>query len=349
MKWTKALIFKNELPAASELGDELLLIYDEILAKKSQEFKKWSQSFDRKYAVQAGENLKAIESFPDHIFKILKLCENTSNRKLTLVIAGGGSVGDFGGFVASVFKRGVRLIQIPSTWLSAIDSAHGGKTALNVGSAKNQIGSFYPAHKIILVKSLLIAQTEQRAMEGFGELLKISLINGGTLWSKLEKETEVNSSVLWKYLAESINAKYKVVKKDPLEATGYRHILNLGHTVGHALESYYKLPHGIAVNYGLEFALNWSVEQKIMSKASYDKMLKKPVMFYLLSPTRDRLFWQNKHFLNSFKSMLLQDKKKTAGKALRFVFLEKPGKCVVKEVTVDEILMEICRQQKGSN
>lgn len=340
------VLFRTEFPRLKDLGEELLLIYDDVLPKKSAAFKKWSKQFSLKYAVRAGESLKSVDTFPEHIFKIVKICENTSSRKLTLVVAGGGSVGDFGGFIASILKRGVGLVHMPSTWLAAIDSAHGGKTALNVGSAKNQIGTFYPADKIVLVRSLLLSQPEARAFEGFGELLKISWISGGSLWTQLSKESEVNSVLLWKYLAAAIEAKYKVVKKDPEEKSGYRHLLNLGHTVGHILESYYQLPHGIAVNYGLDFAFRWSLEKKIMTASCAETFRRSPVMGYLLSPIRDELFQIKESVFKDYKRLLLHDKKKTKAQTLRFVFIKKPGQCVIREVTVDEILLEICRQKE---
>ncbi|MGZ3768189.1 MAG: 3-dehydroquinate synthase family protein [Bdellovibrio sp.] len=341
-----SLSFTTELPDPQQLGEELLLIYDSVLSKKSSQFKSWVQQFPLKYAVKAGETLKAVENFPTHISKIVKICESTSSRRLTLVVVGGGSVGDFGGFVASVLKRGVKLVHIPSTWLSAIDSAHGGKTALNVASAKNQIGTFYPADKIVMVRSLLLSQPESRAFEGFGELIKISLIAGGIFWNKFSKEKEINSAVLWKYLEPAIKAKYSVVQKDPEEKSGYRHVLNLGHTVGHVLESYYGLPHGIAVNYGLDFALRWSIQKKLMAPKTVDKIKQEPVMGYILSPARDHLFETKKTVVKAFEHLLLQDKKKTKNQTLRFVFVRKPGHCQICEVTVSEILTEIRRQQE---
>src|SRR5690606_36298588 len=102
-----------------------------------------------------GEELKQIKNFPGHIRKISKVLGEANHRGLTIIVVGGGSVGDFGGFVASVYRRGVNLIHIPSTWLAAVDSSHGGKTALNVFSVKNQIGSFYPAKEIYLLEPLL--------------------------------------------------------------------------------------------------------------------------------------------------------------------------------------------------
>lgn len=345
---TSTVLFADELPTQASLGDEVLLIYDQILPRKSLRFKKWLKGFSLTYGVKSGEDLKAVESFASHITRINKLCENSSSRNLTIVVVGGGSVGDFGGFVASVLKRGVKLIHIPSTWLAAIDSAHGGKTALNLGSLKNQIGTFYPAHKIFLVRALLLSQPVERAFEGFGELLKISWISGGQFWKQLAREADLTPELLWKYLKPAIAGKYKVVAKDPEEKMGYRHLLNLGHTVGHVLESYFKLPHGIAINYGLDFSLRWSLQKKILTEREYLKMRNQLVMNYLLSPARDQLLPANKFGLKSFRLHLMNDKKKTKSETLRFVFLAKPGHCVIKEVQVDEVLHEVMRQRKES-
>ncbi|MEN0060167.1 MAG: hypothetical protein AAGB31_15115 [Bdellovibrio sp.] len=342
------LIFSNEFPAPARLGQELLLIYDKILLKKSPAFRQWSRSFPLQYAVSAGEDLKAVENFPRHIGALVQLCEKVSTRHLTLVVVGGGSVGDFGGFVASILKRGVGLVHIPSTWLAALDSSHGGKTALNVGSVKNQIGTFYPADKIVMVRSLLLAQPEARAFEGFGELLKIAWIQGGSLWRDLAQEKNVSSPMLWKYLEAGVAAKYKVVKKDPEEKTGWRHILNLGHTVGHLLEVLHQLPHGISVNYGLDFSLRWSWERGLMSSSQYEKIMRAPVSQYLLSAGRDHLLSRQKKDLNEFSRLLLSDKKKTKAQTLRFIFLQSPGRCVIQEVTVEEVIKEMVRQQEAA-
>lgn len=345
MKKTK-LLFKNELPELPDLGEELLLIYDEVLVKKSVQFRKWTKKFALSYSVKSGESLKSIENFPSHMEKIVRICEGASSRKFTIVAVGGGSVGDFAGFVASILKRGVGLVHVPSTWLAALDSAHGGKTALNVSSAKNQVGTFYPAQKVVLVRSLLMSQPDARVFEGFGELVKMALIAGGSFWKNLAKEKKLLPDLLWRYLPLAIKAKYKVVEQDPEEKSGVRHVLNLGHTLGHVLESYYDLPHGIAVNYGLDFALKWSLQLKIMTGAEYAQVMKSPVMGYLLSPVRDHLLKTNSVKLTEFRRLLLSDKKKTQAGVLRFVFVKSPGNCSIREIHVDDVLIEICRQQE---
>lgn len=339
----KNLAFSKSLPQFKN-SDDCVVIYDKVLPKVSKSFAKWLKGFEKTYAVVAGEELKDIPQFPAHIQKITKICENTSVSKMQIIVVGGGSVGDFGGFVASILKRGVALIHIPSTWLAAIDSAHGGKTALNVGEAKNQIGTFYPAQKIHIVEELLRAQPEARAFDGFGELMKIALLEGGSLWKKLSKEKNVDSQLLWKYLKPAIQAKYAIVNKDPLEKKGIRHLLNLGHTVGHVLEKIYALPHGVAINYGIDFSLRWSLEKKLLSQKEYDSLMQSPVMVYLLSPLRDDLFKTSESFLKKVRQGLLNDKKKDSQSTVRFIFLKKPGHCVPLSVSVDDILIEICRQ-----
>lgn len=341
------LIYTPDFPKSADLGEDLLLIYDQILERKSPHFKAWIKKFDKTYAVSAGEHLKEISQFPKHISEIIKICENTSARQLTLVVIGGGSVGDFGGFVASVLKRGVRLIHIPSTWLAAIDSAHGGKTALNVGTAKNQIGTFYPATKIFLIKKLLMAQPEGRAFEGFSEMLKISLIAGGGFWKKFSQEKKLSSHLLWHYLPLAIAAKYKIVAEDPEEKSGYRHILNLGHTLGHVLEISYDLPHGVAINYGLDFAIRWSLEKNLIKAKEAEKLFEMPIMAYLLSAPRDNLFQVGAGPLSQYRKLLLSDKKKTKAETIRFVFFKAPGKSVIQEVTVDDVLLEVVRQREA--
>ncbi len=340
------VVFSDNLPSFSAIAEETLVIYDNILPKVSKSFKKKLSTATYSYAVNAGESLKDIKNFPNHISRIVKICETASVSKLTIVVVGGGSVGDFGGFVASVFKRGVGLVQVPTTWLSAIDSAHGGKTALNVAEAKNQIGTFYPARKIIICKEILLAQPPDRAYEAFGELYKIALIEGGSFWKKFAKETCVDASLIWKYLKEAVEAKYKVVRKDPTEKLGVRHILNLGHTLGHVFEVLYSLPHGLAVNYGLSFCLDFSRQNGVMTEKIYQDIKEAPVSSFLLSPIRDGMLSVNKSQLSKVKKLLLKDKKKSQSQKIRFVLLKSAGKTVIKDIQIDELLLEWVRQAK---
>lgn len=231
--------------------------------------KAWLSAFPFRRVLRAGEDLKTLSSFQREVEFWQSRWGAKLSRDFRVVAIGGGSVGDFAGFVASVYWRGLRLVHVPSTWLAALDSAHGGKTALNVGGAKNQIGSFHPAEEVILVRELLEAQPPERAKDARGELLKMALLNGGA-WAKPIRaayERELQSQqlktgqdvanwekLIWKNLPAAVEAKLRVVRKDPREQTGQRQILNLGHTWGHVLEATHAWPHGRCVELGLHFA-----------------------------------------------------------------------------------------------
>lgn len=336
-----ALVFSPQLPSRRALGAECLLIYDQFL-ESLPVVAKWIESFPHRYGVSSGEGLKSVDAFPTHIKKIMGVSESLSSRQMSIVVLGGGSLGDFGGFVASVFKRGVRLVQIPSTWLGAIDSAHGGKTALNVGGIKNQIGTFYPADKIYLVKSLLMGQPALRAQEAYAEIYKVALLQGGAFWQAFARAGRPEASCLWKFLKPAIAAKYKIVDRDPLEKTGHRHLLNLGHSLGHVLESRHQLPHGIAINYGIEFALVWSQKKGLLKPAMAKKIFAAPASQSLLSAGRAGLLSPGN--AAQIKNLLEGDKKKISAQKMRFVFCQAPGKCIIREVSFDEILAEVSRQ-----
>lgn len=297
------------------------------------------EAFPFKYAVDGGEKLKELSQFPQHIENILKIWHTSVSRENCIVALGGGSVGDFSGFVASIFKRGVRLIHCPSTWLSAIDSAHGGKTALNVSSYKNQIGTFYPAEKIFLFKDLLMKQPMARAHEGFGELVKMALIDG--FFSQLQVNLPA-ANILWNHLEKAIAGKYKIVMDDPYETKGLRKLLNLGHTFGHALESQFKMPHGEAVLQGLFFALEWSRERGDM----------KPDVAANIFQTLERLGLKSLLRSSDYKAFqaeiayefVLKDKKINAGEQVDFIFVKQDGDVFVQKVSVSDVIKEALRQ-----
>jgi len=317
-----------------------LLIFDRRLPKVSREFAAWAKRFPHRYAVESGEKLKDLHAFPGHVEKLLKRTEGLSPRTMTCIAAGGGTVGDFAGFFASVFKRGVRLIQIPTTWLAAIDSSHGGKTALNVGGAKNQIGTFYPAERVIMVRSILLAQPEERAREAMGELGKIALLDGGAWVKRLERARASDGELVWEFLKPAVEAKWKVVSKDPRETTGFRQILNLGHTVGHVFEAALGLPHGTAVARGLFFALEFSVRRGDLAPAVRDRAMKLLSERMGLRPEPPK----RKLGESRFRSLLLQDKKRSGKGSVTFIFLRGIGRPERVSVSVDELVREAHRQ-----
>lgn len=332
------LEFHSQWPNPAGLAKISILIFDERFKNLA-----WVKKFPHRYPVKSGESLKDLRHFPEHIERLLKISETVDSKRVTFVALGGGSIGDFTGFVASVFKRGSDLVHVPSTWLSSIDSAHGGKTGLNVQSTKNQIGTFYPAGRVLLIKPLLESQPPERTKEALGEALKIALIQGGSLWKKLAKVSSAENFQPWPLLKELIQAKIKVVAKDPLEKKGLRAILNLGHTVGHVFEAELKTAHGLAVLWGLGFALQWSYQLQLLKQQGLAEILSTPLGFII--PTGDELKQQLKK-LKQAERHLLQDKKKHNKTALKFIFLKGIGKPVIKTVSITEILQEIKRQSQ---
>ena len=134
------------------------------------------------------------------------------------------------------------------------------------------------------MKSLLIGQPSERAHEAFAEIYKVALLQGGGFWQSFARGGKPEGAALWKFLKPAIAAKYKIVDRDPLEKTGHRHLLNFGHSMGHVLESLHHLPHGLAVNYGLEFALVWSQAKNILKPAVAKKIFAAPASQYFSLP-----------------------------------------------------------------
>lgn len=342
--------FLKKLPSEARLAESLgfkpekyLIVYDKKL-RNSDGVKRWLKDFPLSYAVSGGESLKDLYKLSNHIRSILKLISPFSARSLCVIGLGGGTIGDFAGFLASVLKRGVPLIHIPSTLVAAMDSAHGGKTALNVAEVKNQIGTFYPANSVLIVRSLFEGLPQLQLNSAGGELAKMAILEGGALYKRFRDEFKADIDSIWDFLPAVIEAKYKVVEKDPFERTGERQVLNLGHSLGHALESYYGLAHGVAVGQGLIFAIEWSAHQGYFRGENPQD---------LVSLLNEKIgFLRPRDFAKQHRSMsraklaryIAEDKKLTDTRHLSFIFLEKVGVPFRKVVTLESFLTETQRQ-----
>ncbi len=342
--------FLKKLPSESRLSESLgfkpekiLVVYDKKMGK-TDVVAKWLRDFPLTYPVSGGESLKDLYKLSSHVKSIFRQVSPFSARSLCVIGLGGGTIGDFTGFLASVLKRGVPLIHIPTTLLAAMDSAHGGKTALNVGDIKNQIGTFYPASSVMIVRSLFDGLPQLQLNSAGGELAKMAILEGGSLFERFKSEFTPELEAIWDFLPAVIEAKYKVVEKDPFERTGERQILNLGHSLGHALESYYGLAHGVAVGQGLIFALKWSEHQGYFrggDASAVVELLEERAGF--LSP---------REFAKKYRSMtraklaryVAEDKKLTDTRHLSFIFLENVGQPFRKVVTLESFLTETQRQ-----
>ncbi len=342
--------FLKKLPSRERLVESLgfkpekfLVVYDKRLHKNDM-VDKWLKDFVLPYPVTAGENLKDMYTFSGHLKKIFRVITPFSTKGLCVIGLGGGTVGDFTGFLASVLKRGVPLIHIPTTLLAALDSAHGGKTALNVSDVKNQIGTFYPANSVLIVKSLFEGLPKLQLQSAGGELAKMAILEGGKLYQRFKENFEPTLESIWEFLPEAIEAKYKVVDKDPFEKSGERQVLNLGHSLGHALESYYGLAHGVAVGQGLIFAIQWSEHQGYFRGENPEEVLR--ILIDKLQFQRPREFARQHRSMSRSKlaRYVSEDKKLTDTRHMNFVFLEDVGRPFRKVVTLESFLTETQRQ-----
>jgi 3-dehydroquinate synthase len=325
---------------AGLVPENCLLIYDRRLERLSSELSTWIKRFPYRYGVVSGEKLKDVKTFARHVQRLSQIAEPLSPRSMCVVAVGGGSVGDFAGFFASIFKRGIRLVMVPSTWLAAIDSAHGGKTALNVANAKNQLGTFYPADSVILSQAILLQQPQARIDDAMAELGKIALIDGGDWVLRLERTRLEGSDLLWSFLKFAISAKMKIVAQDPHESRGLRQVLNLGHTVGHVFEAAWGWSHGKAVAQGLFYALEFSERRGLLKPSETDRaliLLSEKLGLRPELPTRPLS-------ARVFRSLLAKDKKKTSRTEVTYIFLRRFGSVIRHPVTIDELLAEARRQ-----
>lgn len=177
-----------------------------------------------------------------------------ATRKTKLVAIGGGATTDFAAFTASIFHRGMRLVLVPTTLLSMVDSAVGGKTAVNL-AAKNTVGSFYPAEEIVIVREFLSTLGPVEKASGKAEIVKLALIRGGELARKVFGGDDLTTD---ESIRLAIGEKLEIVSGDLTDTLGKRIVLNWGHTFGHAIERAYSLPHGLAVAAGMVLEQRWA-------------------------------------------------------------------------------------------
>lgn len=271
--------------------------------------------------VPEGDECKDLE-VAKHLWTTLQELE--FRRSDYLVCLGGGAISDLGGFVASTYKRGMRLIHVPTTLLSMIDASIGGKTAINFGGEKNQVGTFYEAEEQWICTEFLETLPSDEMRSGWGELLKYGLLKGDSLLQRIMTQEELPVEVL----AECIEYKLDIVAQDPLDM-GVRRFLNLGHTAGHAFESLYfskekTLLHGIGVAAGIVIALYLSyrclgLEEKILtSVARYAKEVFPKVVY--TCEDYDTLW-----------SFVMADKKIMGREGLTMVLLSSVGQPQVRE------------------
>jgi len=286
--------------------------------------------------MQAGEENKNQETV-NMIYDTL--LENKFNRHDCLIALGGGVVGDLCGYSAATYMRGIDFIQMPTTLLSVVDSSIGGKTGIDYKAYKNIIGAFKMPRLVYMNTSCLNTLDERQYASGMAEVLKMGLILDGKYYSWLINNfTEINDkdpNVISDMILRSIELKAMIVEKDPYEK-GDRALLNLGHTIGHAIEKYmnFTFAHGECVALGTVAAAYISWKRDLIPMEDYYEIRDMFVPFNLPISIDDI---DAKEILELTKS----DKKAIAN-TVKFIVLKKVGKgIIVIDITDEEILMGI--------
>ena len=197
---------------------------------------------DKGFVIEPGEKSKSTEIFLEIINKL-----NDADK---IVAFGGGVVGDLAGFVASIYKRGIKLIQVPTTLLAMIDSSIGGKNGINLNKRKNYLGTIYQPEKIFIDPSFLETLSIKEFRNGIAEIIKYSILFGKPSLQRIEEGIRISDLDLPQIIYQCCLIKTEVVEQDEKDKN-YRHVLNFGHTIGHALELVYHLTHGEAISIGM--------------------------------------------------------------------------------------------------
>jgi 3-dehydroquinate synthase len=273
--------------------------------------------------IKAGEQNKNLQTV-QRIWKTLM--KHHADRNALLINLGGGVITDMGGFAASTYKRGIKFINIPTTLLAMVDAAIGGKTGIDFGGGKNQIGTFAEAEAVLVKPDFLITLPQRELLSGLSEMLKYGFVTDANLLN-------VNLENYQQHIVRCGEIKRVIVAKDPTEK-GLRKILNFGHTLGHAIESHclttaHPLLHGEAVALGMEAALWLSIKQCGLDEQVLKDYEKKLPM--LLSETDITL---SEADIEPVLGYLAYDKK-NKGEKPQFVLLEAVEK-PVWDVDVEE-------------
>ena len=278
----------------------------------------------------------------NNVNKILDILLNRNfSREDCLISIGGGITGDIGGFAASLFKRGLKFINIPTTLLSQVDSSIGGKTGINTKYGKNLIGSFYQPNLVISDIQFLKTLPRREIICGYGEILKHSLVANKNFYNFLDKNSKkilnLSSPFIEKAIYESCKIKKNVVEKDEKEK-GIRKILNFGHTFAHAYEASLgyskKLNHGEAVILGMKTALSFSLKNNLLLQNNYNSIINHILKVNL--PSKIEKFFKIKD-LNKILSFMVKDKKNNTDK-INLVLLKKIGSPMInKEYTKNSL------------
>lgn len=261
---------------------------------------------------------------------IKDLAAYDKNKRIFIVAFGGGVIGDVAGFIASIYKRGIPFIQIPTTLLAQVDSSIGGKTGVDLEAGKNLIGTFYQPAFVLSDVQLLKSLDKRQLRSGLAEVIKYAAIMDAGLFRYLEKNThrilESDLKAIEYVVGKCAGLKARIVQQDEKEQKGIRTILNFGHTIGHAIEAaccYKRYSHGEAIALGMLVSSDLSYKLGMLGKKAVQRMEKLiikaglPVKLNKVNPQSIiRAHYRDKKFI---------------GRKNRFVLLTDIGRCKVRQ------------------
>jgi 3-dehydroquinate synthase len=285
----------------------------------------------RVIVLPTGEAHKNLETISELWKSFLK---NGLDRKSTVIALGGGVIGDLAGFAASTYMRGINWVGIPTTLLSMVDASLGGKTGFDLPEGKNLIGSFYPPKLVLADPQMLQTLPEPEFISGMAEVVKHGMIYDPELFELCARGLDPVKANLEEIVKRAMAVKIKIIEQDPYEK-GFRVALNLGHTIGHAVElvSRFELRHGEAV------AIGMVTEAKYAERIGIAKMGLAQTVADVLSKLGLPIAIPNGMPAEEILRAMRVDKKKNAG-AIRFALPKEIGQVELVEVTDLESLLE---------
>lgn len=291
---------------------------------------------------EAGEANKNIDTCVE-IWKVLT--ELGGDRKSLVINLGGGVVTDLGGFVSSTFKRGIDFIHIPTTLLSMVDASVGGKNGVDLGNLKNQIGVINVPKMVLIDTNYLetLSQTEMRS--GLAEMLKHGLIYDRAYWERFLDLKAIDFADFDELIYRSVEIKNEIVKQDPTEKN-IRKALNFGHTLGHAIESYFlenesktTLLHGEAIAVGMILESYISLQKNLINTEEYLEIKSTIKSIY-----NDITFEEND--IEPILELLIHDKKNEFG-TVQFALIEGIGNIKINQLVENELILDAFQDYKS--
>ena len=266
------------------------------------------------------------------------LLENNIDRNGCIVNLGGGVITDLGAFCASVYKRGISFVNVPTTYMAMVDAAVGGKTAIDFSNIKNPIGTFADPEEVLIYSGFLKTLPKEELINGFAESMKHALIKSSELWEVIKGMNSLTIQDAIEHIPKSLKVKIDIVEQDPFEM-GERKLLNFGHTIGHAIEAYF-IENNKDIRHGEAIAIGMYCEAYISFKEHYLSMKEVELIRDIL-----RTYYSKKKIISLELGPIIKKirhDKKNNSQGNNFTLLEKIGSGIynqyIEEATIQESL-----------